>query len=113
MTVEGRPPVLLSSSAERAYMSYVDLTNPDLWDDNQIAVPQQTLNIRRIRVINGRLFERIRFKNYNDAPISVRVDVSFGADFADIFEVRGLRRKRRGQFFRPKAEGKLVTFAYR
>ena len=113
LTVDGRPPVLLSSSAERAYMSYVDLTNPDVWTDGHIAIPQQTLNIRRIRVINGRLFERIRFKNYNEHPISVRVDVSLGTDFADIFEVRGLRRKRRGQFFHPKVDGRLVIFAYR
>lgn len=113
LTVDGRSPVLLSSSAERAYMSYVDLTNPDVWTDGHIAIPQQTLNIRRIRVINGRLFERIRFKNYNEHPISVRVEVSFGTDFADIFEVRGLRRKRRGQFFHPKTEGRQIIFAYR
>ena len=113
LTVDGRPPVLLSSSAERAYMSYVDCTNPDVWDENRISVPQQTLNIRRIRVIDGRLFERIRFKNYNDHPIRATVEVSLGADFADIFEVRGLRRKRRGQFYRPKVDGKLITFAYR
>ena len=113
LTVDGRPPVLLSSSAERAYMSYVDLTNPDVWTDGHIAIPQQTLNIRRIRVINGRLFERIRFKNYNEHAIRVRVEVSFGSDFADIFEVRGLRRKRRGQFFHPKVDGRQVTFAYR
>ena len=29
MEIGDRPAVLLSSSAERAYMSYVDLTNPD------------------------------------------------------------------------------------
>ncbi|MFY9587920.1 MAG: amylo-alpha-1,6-glucosidase [Actinomycetota bacterium] len=113
LKVDGRPPVLLSSSAERAYMSYVDLTNPDVWTDGHIAIPQQTLNIRRIRVINGRLFERIRFKNYNEHAIRVTVEVSFGSDFADIFEVRGLRRKRRGQFFHPKVDGRTVTFAYR
>ena len=113
LTIDGRPPVLLSSSAERAYMSYVDLTNPDVWDDGRISIPQQTLNIRRIRVINDRLFERIRFKNYNEHPIRVTVEISFGTDFADIFEVRGLRRKRRGQFFHPKIDGRIVTFAYR
>jgi glycogen debranching enzyme len=112
LKVQGHPPVLLSSSAERAYMSYVDLTNPDLWEENKIAVPQQTLNIRRIRVINGRLFDRIRFKNYNDFPIRVEVQFSFGSDFADIFEVRGLRRKRHGKFFKPKVEGTVVTLAY-
>ena len=31
MRVSGRDPVLLSSSSERAYMSHVDLTNPDLF----------------------------------------------------------------------------------
>jgi glycogen debranching enzyme len=113
LRIEDRPPVLLSSSAERSYMSYVDLTNPDLWDGPRITVPQQTLNIRRIRVINGRLFERIRFKNYNESPIRVSMEIVLGADFADIFEVRGLRRKHRGQFFRPKVEGRFVTFAYR
>ena len=111
--VDGRSPVLLSSSAERAYMSYVDLTNPDIWVDNKIEVAQQTLNVRRIRVIKDRLFERIRFKNYNEQPIHVSVEVTLGADFADIFEVRGLRRKRRGQFFIPKVEGRNIIFAYR
>ena len=113
LTIAGRLPVLLSSSAERAYMSYVDLTNPDLWEDSRITVPQQTLNVRRTRVVSARLLERIRFKNYNEHAIRVPVDLTFGADFADIFEVRGLRRKRHGLFFKPKVEGHRVVFGYR
>src|SRR5439155_26486535 len=96
LTVESHPPVLLSSSAERAYMSYIDLTNPDVWDDGKIDVPQQTLNIRRIRVIDNRLFERMRFKNYNEYRIRVNVEGVVGVTFADIFDVRGVRRHRRG-----------------
>ena len=95
-TVSGRDPVLLSSSSERGYMSYVDLTNPDLYDGDEIAVRQQTLNIRRIRAINGRLFERVRVKNYNPHAVRARSRVlDFGADFADIFEVRGMAREKR------------------
>lgn len=90
MTVSGRDPVLLSSSSERAYMSYVDLTNPDLYEGEVLSVPQQTLNIRRIRAINGRLFERVRVKNYNAFAVSIDLEFVFGADFADIFEVRGM-----------------------
>ena len=96
MQLSGREPVLLSSSSERAYMSYVDLTNPDLYEGDELAVPQQTLNIRRIRTINGRLFERVRLKNYNPFPVRVAVEFSLGADFADIFEVRGLIRSQHG-----------------
>jgi glycogen debranching enzyme len=90
MTVGDRDPVLLSSSAERGYMSHVDLTNPDLYDGDHVAVPQQTLNIRRVRVIDGRLFERVRVKNYNAFTVSTDVAFVLGADFADIFEVRGM-----------------------
>ncbi len=93
MTLSGRDPVLLSSSSERAYMSYVDLTNPDLYDGGAVTVPQQTLNIRRIRAINGRLFERARVKNYNPYPVTLDLEFLLGADFADIFEVRGMLRE--------------------
>ena len=97
MTVSGRDPVLLSSSSERAYMSHVDLTNPDLYEGDEIAVPQQTLNIRRIRAINGRLFERVRVKNYNAHAVSLDLEFSLAADFADIFEVRGMAREQHGE----------------
>jgi glycogen debranching enzyme len=112
MRLSGREPVLLSSSSERAYMGYVDLTNPDLYEGDELTVPQQTLNIRRIRAINDRLFERIRVKNYNPFPVSVDVELSFAADYADIFEVRGMVRDVTGQYEPPVAEGRLAQFAY-
>ena len=113
LKLSGRNPVLLSSSSERAYMAHVDLTNPDLYsEDGALLAPQQSINVRRIRAINGRLFERIRVKNYNPAPVAIDVELSLGADFADIFEVRGLAREVRGTHEPPRAEGRLVAFAY-
>src|SRR5436309_16078232 len=76
MQLSGRDPVLLSSSAERAYMSYIDLTNPELFRDGDVAVPQQTLNVRRVRVIAGRLYERVRVKNYNPNPAQLTMSFS-------------------------------------
>jgi len=111
MTISGRDPVLLSSSAERGYMSHVDLTNPALYDGDEIAVPQQTLNIRRIRAVNRRLFERIRVKNYNADAIELDLELSFGADFADIFEVRGMADARRPDVEPPAIDGRRVTFS--
>src|SRR5256884_9487130 len=109
MRLSGREPVLLSSSSERAYMAHVDLTNPDLYEGDELAVPQQTLNIRRIRAINGHLFERVRVKNYNAWPVSVDVEFSFGADFADIFEVRGLARDVTGSSEPPPVAGRWLA----
>jgi glycogen debranching enzyme len=113
MTISGRDPVLLSSSAERVYMSHVDLTNPDLYDGDEIAVPQQTLNIRRIRTVNGRLFERVRVKNYNAHPVELDLEFSLGADFADIFEVRGMADEDRPRPDAPVIDGRCVTFSAR
>jgi glycogen debranching enzyme len=112
LKVSGHEPILLSSSAERVYVSHVDLTNPDLYDEKRTAVPQHSLNIRRTRAIKGSLFERIRTKNYNPFPVEFDIDLTFGADFADIFEVRGLSRETRGTYEPPKADGRTVEFAY-
>src|SRR5438309_9311490 len=60
MQLSGRDPVLLSSSSERAYMAYVDFTNRDLYEGDELAGRQPTLNIHLMRVINGRLFDRLR-----------------------------------------------------
>ncbi|HET6770805.1 MAG TPA: amylo-alpha-1,6-glucosidase [Actinomycetota bacterium] len=112
MRISGRDPILLSSSAERAYMSYIDVTNPDLYEDDELAVPQQTLNIRRMRAIAGRVYERIRIKNYNSFPVALDVDLEFGADFSDIFEVRGLARDVSGHYDPPRVEDRAAEFSY-
>ena len=112
MRLSGREPILLSSSAERGYMAHFDLTNPELFLNGDVQVPQQTLNVRRVRVVSGRLFERIRVKNYNAHPVNVTMSFSLAADFADIFEVRGLRRPARGHVDPPRAEGGRAQFSY-
>ncbi|MFA5890205.1 MAG: amylo-alpha-1,6-glucosidase [Actinomycetota bacterium] len=111
MEIGGHSPILLSSSAERAYMSYVDLTNPDL-DLGESVVAAQTLNIRRTRVIKDRLFERIRFKNYSSQRVRIPVTFRFGSDFADIFHVRGHVTERSGTFFKPRIEGCVLTLGH-
>jgi glycogen debranching enzyme len=113
MTISGRDPVLLSSSSERGYMAYVDLTNPNLYEGEEVAVAQQSLNIRRIRAINGRLFERVRVKNYNAHAVSMDLEFSFGADFADIFEIRGMPRDGDGDIEDPRiGDDGTIEFGY-
>jgi glycogen debranching enzyme len=112
LRIAGRDPILLSSSAERVYVSHVDLTNPDLYQEGRPAIGQHTLNIRRIRAIRGRLYERIRIKNYNPHPIDVDLDLTFGADFADLFEVRGLTRETRGTYDPPTTSERSIEFGY-
>lgn len=111
-TINGRTPVLLSSTAERDYLAHIELTNADIRDGERLAIPQETLNIRRLRVIYEGLHERIRIKNYNQFPVELEVAFSFSADFADIFEVRGLRRQSRGKLLYPKLAGNELILSY-
>lgn len=110
--LNGREPILLSTSAERDYMAHIELTNADISEGEQLKIPQETINIRRLRVLAGGLLERIRFKNYNPVRVELKVELAFFADFADMFEVRGLRRKKRGQLFQPKLDEERLTLAY-
>ena len=113
LDVDGNAPLLLSTSADRAFASHVDLTNQDLVDDDgTVSAVQGTVNIRRTRVIDGRLYERIRVRNYNAAAVEFTLNLTFGTDFADIFEVRGLRRATRGKLAQPKADRSSIAFAY-
>ena len=111
LTMNGRGLVLLSSSAERGYMAHVDLTNPDLFEEDDLCAPQQTINVRRVRAIRGSLFERIRIKNYNPYEVTLEAELRFGADFADIFEVRGMT-ERRSAGTPPTVEGSEIVFAH-
>ena len=112
LRISGRDPILLSSSGERVYVSHVDLTNPDLYEEGRDVVQQHTLNLRRMRTIQGRLYERIRMKNYNPFTVEVDIDLTFGADFADIFEVRGLARETRGTYRPPRTGDRWIEFGY-
>src|SRR6266511_1054391 len=113
LTVDGRSALLLSTSADRPYVSHVDLANQDLaGPEGSIGAVQGTINIRRTRVIQNRLYERIRIKNYNATKVTMTIGLTFGSDFADIFEVRGLKRGQRGKLALPKADRRSAVLAY-
>ncbi len=111
LRVAGSHPVLLHSTAERNYLGHVEGTNVEINYDG-ILIPQHTINIRRLRAIKRVLYERLRLKNYNSFIVKVPLEFEFGADFADIFEVRGLKRKRRGTYLKPKVCPGGIIFAY-
>jgi glycogen debranching enzyme len=71
------------------------------------------LHLRRSRFLwNGACYERLAVRNFDEQPRQVRIDVTFAADFADLFEVRGARRLRRGTMQEPDIGADCVTLAY-
>jgi len=111
LSIGGKPPVCLSSTVELNYLEHIECSNPDI-ENNGIKIPQETLNIRQLRLIKDGLHNKIRVKNYNCFPVSLTLQLKFDSDFADIFEVRGLKRKSRGKLLCPQFDNRALVFAY-
>ncbi|WP_218081476.1 amylo-alpha-1,6-glucosidase [Anthocerotibacter panamensis] len=96
LELNGEPPVLLSGTADAGYQATLRMTN-----GSHELLPQDSLSINRQLVLCGGLFETITITNYATHALAVTLNLRFGNDFADIFEVRGLRRSERGKMLRP------------
>jgi glycogen debranching enzyme len=75
----------------------VDLTNPDIYRQERIVLQKDMLHIvRTIFLWRGTAYQRIGLQNHGDRVASFDLTLLFDNDFADLFEVRGERRPRRG-----------------
>jgi glycogen debranching enzyme len=97
-SLNGCEPLLLGFSLrDDNTMLTIDLTNPDIHAGGQIAVPQHTLHVvRSVFLWRNMAYQRLVVRNHGDRAAALRLAISFDSDFADLFEVRGLRRQRRG-----------------
>ncbi len=94
----GSRPLLLHSAMRDDNLNYyVDLTNPDIYVDRKLVIQKDTVHISRtIYLKDGSLRERMVLTNHGSDSVRFSLSVLFGSDFADIFEVRGIKRERRG-----------------
>src|SRR5438132_5504231 len=99
LRVQGMAPLLLGSSIRDDNTVFsVDLTNPDIYENDRIVLERDTLHIVRTTFLwHATAYQRLAVKNHGDRPIAIQLAVGFGNDFADLFEVRGTRRQRRGK----------------
>lgn len=75
--------------------------------------PPGVLHIERKRFLwEQRLYERVCLVNYSRDEVIIPLTFEFDADFHDMFEVRGLKRARRGERHAPEIDGRSVTFRY-
>jgi len=116
MSIAGQAPYFLNSYLSDDNAEFrVNLTNPDLTGaDGKIELPRNSIQIERSWVIvNAALYHRLVVSNYSHAPAKLPFDLVFGVDFADLFEVRGVQRSRRGQDSPVQSGDGHVRFRYR
>ncbi len=101
LRVNGMQPLLLGSNMREDNAIFTaDLTNPDMFSMERVVVLEKdTLHINRsVFVWHDTLFQRLSLRNHGAKRVELLISIAFSADFADVFEVRGMRRARRGAF---------------
>ena len=131
LQINGRSPVLLSSTADKGFALSVLCTNPSMdggarleeggdklepdveLDNKSVSnfapLRADTVGINREIALNGALFEELTVSNYSTSPIRFQLSLSFDADFVDLFVVRGYSRKHKGQLLREVRQGQDAT----
>ncbi|MCX8254225.1 Amylo-alpha-1,6-glucosidase [Beijerinckiaceae bacterium RH CH11] len=114
MSIEGKHPLILGSVLEDDNVSLtVDLTNPEIRDGDKLLIPADAIAIDRTKFLfAGGCYERVGFCNYSARARKFEVTIRFGADFRDLFEVRGTARKARGTGKTEISDASTVTLSY-
>ena len=98
LVLDNLQPLLLGSNLRDDNSALtVDLTNPDIYDGERIVLQKDLIHIvRTLFLWRGTAYQRIGVQNHGDRTASIDLTFLFDNDFADLFEVRGARRPRRG-----------------
>jgi glycogen debranching enzyme len=112
--LEGHRPLMLSSTVQTDNVTLdVDLTNPDIFAGGELALAKDTFHVARAKFLwQASCYELFTVTSYAERAARLRLAFEFDADFADLFEIRGHRRARRGEV-RAEVRGPAeVAFAY-
>ncbi len=110
-----RRPLFLSSTVSDDNVVFVaDLTNVDVRREHMLELPRGEIHVFRSRVLGDRFcIDRIRICNHSMRIVEIPLSIRFDADFADVFEVRGTERVRRGERLPDRVEDGECVLSYR
>jgi len=113
-TLEGHRPLMLSSTVQTDNVTLdVDLTNPDIFAGGELALAKDTFHVARAKFLwQASCYELFTLTSYSERAERVRLAFDFDADFADLFEIRGHRRARRGEVRAEVRGAAEVAFVY-
>src|SRR5262245_1226783 len=115
LRMNGQRPLLLSARVKDDNELFgADLTNPDIpLGDGDCVLTRDLVHLFRGRFLwDATWHERLRLWNYCRQPVRVSLTFDIDADFADIFEVRGMSRERRGTRSAPVIDGATMRLDY-
>lgn len=89
LSLGGNRLMVLLATAALGYSSEHVMTNFRMEDNSGRRLPRASVEVHRTRALEDVLEETIQVTNYNPFEIEIDLVIRFGADFADVFVVRG------------------------
>ncbi len=112
LCLNGRELELLKATNVESFLVNLQFANELIVLEDGSRVLPQTIGIRRNRLVLGGLHEQILLTNFNREPVPVCLQLEIGADFRDMFDVRGFPRARWGEVHPPTLDGTTLHLRY-
>src|ERR1700679_3398284 len=82
--------------------------------DNAIpGIPEHSLSVAERMFLSGEsCYAEITVANFSSRAVGLSLSIHLGADYADIYEVRGMRRKACGWLLKPQVSGAEIVLGY-
>ncbi len=115
LRIAGQRPLLLSSTVKESNDTMVaDLSNPEITGTDGVGIGQDVLHIFRSKFLwQGSAYETLTITNFGPEAALFPLSFMVEADFADVFEVRGITRDKRGVIFEPEFRETGLFLGYR
>ncbi|MEH0982391.1 amylo-alpha-1,6-glucosidase [Micromonospora sp. CPCC 205556] len=109
LSIDDAPLLVLSAGTVDAYSAAFFLANSEL-----AHLPANRVGVRRQRFVGDGLYERVELRYFGIEPVSIRLRLAVGTDFADLFEIKESGRDRTPDITRQhEPDGVALEFGYR
>ena len=115
LRLNGNVPQLLRSTIhEDGAFFTIDMMNSDVYREGRLILPRGAIHVFRSKFLwKDACYERIRVANFGLLPFDASLSLQFAADYADIFQVRGMQRQGNGDILPPEVNDHEVVLSYR
>lgn len=103
----------LASSSEQNFKCSVWLTNSSVLLDDGTLLDARLVAVYRTLVLWEALHESFEIQNCSDRTVTLNLALELNCDYLDMMEIRGLGRRKRGQYLPVEYDAGTARFSYR
>ncbi|HEY9450404.1 MAG TPA: glycogen debranching N-terminal domain-containing protein, partial [Gemmatimonadaceae bacterium] len=115
LCISGASPTVLASTASKGDSAIFQLANPDIRMSDGQLIAKETIGVKWARSLHGSvpaLHDSFTFENFGLGAVKFAVSLTFGAQFEDVFAVRGLFNEELGRVRKPQWKDDALVLAY-